>query len=823
MSASTKGVSEGDIPLSPHLSAQDTPTVEISAKEISTASVSAPGAAVEPVPFDGYVMAGHTMNGKGESSPLSPDIAMLLAQSMQYVRDAVKLVRYHNGQFIFHYINHSAHRLFQELGFQPASFLQKTPTECFTTNYAHTIIGQYAIVAETKQEKTFDMSFQDLQGNVRYFHWQLVPIKNEHDEVLFIISMIRDISEQRYFRKYQQRMATMLENSPSMVMFADVSSSLAIYFFNPAAFQALVAQEQSGRTFSPHDFFDSPNILDGVIFPSVQSDDIWKGDCTLRSLDGRIFSASVIVMALRKEDGSIEEYIFICIDKTEQKNAQERLLESERLARLIIENIQQYAFVRLDLRGTITSWNQGAERIFEYDADAVIGRHVGVLEPTSTSIGNPSGFIGGFTDSLLEQALEAQEIFYESRRISSSGRVFYTENTLTALFNHAGRHIGYSLIVHDVSVVKRMKEELRRKRREADIFVENASDMIVRFNSQKVCVYANRMVETVFIASRGVIVGLSIEDMMQANPNIDNINNLLDHVRETGNEAHISASYDTPQGKLTFAIKAIPEFDEQNRLETIVVVAANITTEIAAQELLLKTLAEAKELQEFKIRFQKVISHELRTPLAGVKMSSDIVERYMESLTKEELYYHTKEINASVREIEVLLDNMLLTMKVETQTLKTDFTRCDVVELCRKEVESLMKANRNTRTIEFASASEHLPLLLDNYLMHIILRNILTNALNYSHESSVVHLWVGLQHGKVCITVHDSGIGILPEDLNIITQPFFRGKNVENIPGIGMGLFVAQHCVELHEGILDVQSTPNKETIVTVMLPTINA
>lgn len=773
---------------------------------LSVEAAVAPNANGTSAPNDGSGVAPET---------LALDTAMLLAQALQFVSDAVKLIRYDNGQFRFHYLNQAAHKEFQKLGFQSEVFLQKTPMECLPTAQAQELVESYSIVLKEKNERTFTIEIPSTTGDVKTYRRRLIPLPNERKEITFILAIMQDITIEKAVNKHQQQLALMLENAPGILMLANTSS---IYFFNPNALQSLEIQDIQDRTFTPSDFFDDPNILADVILPAIRANDIWRGECMMRTFSGKSFPASVIVIGQRKEDEDIEEYVFICIDRTEQKDVQRRLIESERIARLIIENVQQYAFVQLDNYGTITSWNHGAERIFEYDADAMIGRHVGILEPIS----DESGRIGGFTGSFLTPALNTGELYYESRSISSSGRIFYTENTLTTLYDYLGRHIGFSLIVHDVSEIRRMRDELRRKRREADIFIENSADFVTRFNPQKVCVFVNRIAESIFNVSRSNFVGLSIETMMESNPDMEKMNQLLDRVIDSGTESHLRASFDTTQGKLTFALQAVPEFDSQNRLETIVVIASNITTEITAQELLLKTLAEAKDLQEFKMRFQKVISHELRTPLAGVKMSADIVERYLDSLTPAEFLYHTREINASVREIETLLDNMLVTMKVETQTLKTNFAPNDIIEICRQEIDTLRRYHRNTRSIEFSSSSEHLSVVIDKYLVHIILRNILNNAINYSDEASVVYMWTGMLHGNVCITIHDTGIGIIAEDIKYVAEPFFRGKNAENLPGIGMGLFVAQHCVELHGGTMDIQSIPNKETTVTIMLPHFN-
>ena len=746
-----------------------------------------------------------------------PDASALMLQAMQYVNDPVKIVHCQNGRFMFYYLNQSACSIFQKLGFDPATFTGKIPTDIFPTQLAQTLIRQYSLVVEKKQEMTFDVPMRDANGNMCYFQRRLIPLPDQSGEISFIVSMMHDVSDEEYQRKNQQRLAVMLENAPAIFMFADRQS---IFYYSPVALQILEVDTQQAIALPPHTFFDDPRFFETVVISSLQANDTWKGDCQMRTLTGKAFPASVIVMVQRQKNASEDEYIFICLDRREQYNLQQRLFESERMARIIINNTQQYAFIRLDTFGNIISWNQGAQRLFEYESDAVVGRPIGMLEPISTEtegVGMPIG-------KLINQVADIQEFVFENRCVSSMGRLFYAKNILSSLYDHVGRHIGYSLIIQDVTETRHLTGELRRKRRETEIFIDNSSDIILRFSPKKVCLFINHLGESITRFSKATLIGISLDTIIEAHSDWKVIHTLVEHVIANGNEYEQQSTLQSfGTGKLTFAFKALPEFDEKNRLETIIVIGTNITKEITAQEIVLKTLTEAKELQEFKMRFQKVISHELRTPLAGIKMSSDIMERYIETLTKEELVYHTKEINTAVREIESLLDNMLLTMKVETQTLKAILRPCDIIDICRQKITILQKEASIFHPIEFSSPHDHLPCKVDTFLIHIILRNILQNAMSYSPQYSPIHVWAGIIHEKLCITIHDTGMGITETDIPHIAEPFFRGKNAENVPGIGMGLFVARHCIELHEGIMNVQSELGKETTITITLPFVEA
>jgi signal transduction histidine kinase len=213
----------------------------------------------------------------------------------------------------------------------------------------------------------------------------------------------------------------------------------------------------------------------------------------------------------------------------------------------------------------------------------------------------------------------------------------------------------------------------------------------------------------------------------------------------------------------------------------------------------------------------------LRTPLAGVKISSDIIERYIDSLKHEELVYHTREINTAVREVESILDNLLLTMKIETQTLKLSAEKHDIVELCHQKIRSFRKELLVPRHIEFSASHEQLYCYVDAFLLQTALRNILTNAVNYSAPNTTIHVWLGIIRNQVRISVHNVGNGIAESEIHNTIKPFFRGKNAENTPGIGMGLFVSRHCIEVHDGTLDIKSIPGEETTVTISLPLLAA
>jgi signal transduction histidine kinase len=107
----------------------------------------------------------------------------------------------------------------------------------------------------------------------------------------------------------------------------------------------------------------------------------------------------------------------------------------------------------------------------------------------------------------------------------------------------------------------------------------------------------------------------------------------------------------------------------------------------------------------------------------------------------------------------------------------------------------------------------------DDKLLRFILGNLLSNALKYSPDGGEVRLALHATAQALALSVADPGIGIPPEDLPRLFEPFHRGRNVGTLPGTGLGLAIVRKAVDLHGGHIEVDSTPGAGTRFVVTLP----
>lgn len=144
-------------------------------------------------------------------------------------------------------------------------------------------------------------------------------------------------------------------------------------------------------------------------------------------------------------------------DITTMKGAEEQLQESEEQLRLLVQGVKDYAIFRLDPKGYISSWNQGAENIKGYKAEEIIGKHISAFyTPENRQQKRP--------DKLLRKARTHGEVVDEGWRVKKDGSRFWANVTITAIKDGSGKLIGFSKITRDMTERKSYEETLRESR-----------------------------------------------------------------------------------------------------------------------------------------------------------------------------------------------------------------------------------------------------------------------------------------------------------------------------------------------------------------------
>ena len=103
--------------------------------------------------------------------------------------------------------------------------------------------------------------------------------------------------------------------------------------------------------------------------------------------------------------------------------------------------------------------------------------------------------------------------------------------------------------------------------------------------------------------------------------------------------------------------------------------------------------------------------------------------------------------------------------------------------------------------------------------MRQILTNLISNAIKYSPGLLPLRVHIKQCKKEMILIVRDQGIGIPEADMKYLFTPFFRGSNIGNVPGTGLGLNIIQESVQLHGGKVDVQSRVGEGTTIRLTFP----
>ncbi|MDB9403668.1 ATP-binding protein [Microcystis sp. CS-574] len=231
-----------------------------------------------------------------------------------------------------------------------------------------------------------------------------------------------------------------------------------------------------------------------------------------------------------------------------------------------------------------------------------------------------------------------------------------------------------------------------------------------------------------------------------------------------------------------------------------------------------RLLLQEKEISDLKIQLFSMISHEFRTPLTVILSASQLLENGLKDAdqsSRKNLY----RIQSSVKLMNQFLTDILILTRAESGNLSCRLEPLDIEAFCLNLVEDFQFINKNNTPIKFVSQGLMIRPYLDEKLLYSILSNLLLNAIKYSPTGAGISLILWKDSDRIVFQVRDHGIGIAEEDRGKIYEPFYRGQNVENIIGTGLGLAVVKKCVELHRGEIALDSQVDKGTSFTVKLP----
>ncbi len=232
----------------------------------------------------------------------------------------------------------------------------------------------------------------------------------------------------------------------------------------------------------------------------------------------------------------------------------------------------------------------------------------------------------------------------------------------------------------------------------------------------------------------------------------------------------------------------------------------------------LHDITHFKELDRIKSEFVSTVSHDLRSPLTAILGYVELLER-VGPLTPMQRHFIDR-VRDGVSNITALINDLLDLGRIEAG-FDMEKSLVSIGDLVRETVNDLSEQIAEKKQRVTLHVADDLPTMLGSEVrLRQMINNIVHNAVKYTPPGGRITIDAENRGQQIVLTVQDTGHGIPPNELPYIFDKFFRGSNVASEqPGTGLGLAIVKSIVEAHHGRIWVESTPNKGTTFTVVLP----
>jgi len=490
--------------------------------------------------------------------------------------------------------------------------------------------------------------------------------------------------------------------------------------------------------------------------------------------------------------------------------------------RLMVESVTDHAVIGIDLDGRILSWNAGAEIIYGYTKEEVVGKSFSIL---FTHEDRQSGVPERELDNARTRG-SAADFRWQMKK---DGSRFWASGFVNPLINEAGNLIGYVKVVHDATEKKLAEEAVRESESDFRAIFEIAgtgnaqadlrTGRLLRVN-QRLCDITGY--------SGDELLAMTIQELTCPE---DREQDFAVYQRMLLGEGEYETEkrYVCKDGSAVWIyINAIALRDERGNPIRATVCVVDITGRKQAEERLKEALAreqeargEAERANRSKDEFIALVSHELRSPLNSILGWTTALRR---AGYEQELHDRGLEIiERSARMQSQLIDDLMDTARAISGKLRLEVRPTDLAEVIEKAVEVVRPAAEAKGVSLGARLDRNAGQITgDPDRLQQVAWNLLSNAVKFTNKGGRVDVRLERVDPYAQITVSDNGLGIKPEFLPHVFDRYQQAgtSGGRRVGGLGLGLSLTRQLVEMHGGSVAAESEgEGKGATFTVKLP----
>ncbi len=354
-------------------------------------------------------------------------------------------------------------------------------------------------------------------------------------------------------------------------------------------------------------------------------------------------------------------------------------------------------------------------------------------------------------------------------------------------------------------------EKLLIEKKRIEALINNMNDPVIGLDDKRQVLFMNNTALKIAGLKGEDVIGKYVQDVA--------VNN--DLVRSLIQDLFNPVKYDPGTKPLPIKIYADNKesYFEKEVITIKIVPTGEKEEKLIGNVILLQNITPYKELDFAKTNFIATVSHELKTPISSIKMSLQLLENKQVGELNEEQQSLVDSIAADASRLLKITGELLNMTQVESGTIQLSALPSDAAEILNFAVNANRTAAEQKQIKLNISTPAALPkVLADMEKTAWVLTNLISNAIRYSYDNSIVYLSIAEEKGKIKFSVRDTGQGIAPQYIDKIFDRYFRIPGTKK-EGTGLGLSISKEFIEAQGGFITVKSDFGTGSTFAISLP----
>lgn len=467
----------------------------------------------------------------------------------------------------------------------------------------------------------------------------------------------------------------------------------------------------------------------------------------------------------------------------------------------VVESLKDYAIITTDLNGIISSWNQGAEALLQYQENEIIGNNAAIFYTDEDRVKNvPSQEM---TKASLNGS--ATDIRCHKRK---DGSEFWCNGMMYPLLDAENHQVGFTKIMRDLTEIRKAEVVQKAANDYLSAIISTGREPFVVLTKELVVQSANEAFYRTFRVSKEETEGMLTYNLGNGQWNIPELRGLLNDI--------LPVNTTVENYEVTHHFEHIGTRD-------MLLNANRFTSYLQDYELILLAIEDVTLKNEFEMQkdeFIALASHELKSPLTGIRAYSDFVAREMEGMVDSPLYKPVAKMNKLVHRLNRMVDYLLDISKIQSAGLSLQKSPVNLNGLIKEHIDDLQEHSEKKHNVSLAAETTYI-VPFDAFTIGQVIRNLLSNAMKYSPANTSIEINISQNEFVTTVSMTDHGIGIPASEQPKIFKRFSRASNAKEkgFPGIGLGLYLTKEIIKAHKGEIGLVSKENEGTYFWFTLP----